>query len=159
MKKHRNYVAVVITIIALFGSLSVNAQTYSEEEKAVWQVVEDMYTNWEAGDVDAIFSNVHKEYLGWNNSRPMPITYTKWVTSHKDNNDMLTKRDFDIELARILVHDNVAVVHYYYSISYLYNDGDESHKVTSSGKWVEFFIKENGKWMLIGDFTSVDSKK
>jgi ketosteroid isomerase-like protein len=109
--------------------------------------------------MDAAFANVHDKYLGWNNESPMPMSKAKWVDPMKEKIDLYSQRDFDIEPARILVHGNVAVVHYYYEMSSIYDDGEEKHKSSYQGKWTEFFVKEDGKWMLIGDFTSSQQKK
>ena len=148
-----NYAAIAVTMIAFLGASTLNAQEWSKEQKEVWQDVEDMWTFWKAGDLDAAFANVHADYLGWNNSSPMPMSYTKWVDGTKESKDLYSKRNFDIEPARILVHGDAAVVHYYFEFSYLYNDGEESYKGGYEGKWSAFFVKEGGKWMLLGDFT------
>lgn len=89
----------------------------------------------------------------------MPVSKDKWVNQMIVTKNMRTKINFSIEPARILVRDNAAVVHYYFSYSFLYTDGAESHKKSDQGNWSEFFIKENGKWMLIGDFTYSNPKE
>ena len=159
MKKLINYTAIAMTMIAMFGAVTLNAQICTKEQKAVWQEVENMWKNWKAGDLDAAFANVDNDYLGWNDETPMPLSKDKWVKPMIETKNMRTNINFNIEPARILVHDNVAVVHYYFSYSFLYTDGEESHKSSDHGKWTEFFIKENGKWMLIGDFTYSNPKE
>ncbi len=159
MKKLINYTAIAITMIAMFGTLTLNAQICTKEQKAVWQEVENMWTNWKAGDLDAAFANVDKDFLGWNDEDPMPLSKDKWVNPMKETLNMRTKINFSIEPARILVRDNAAVVHYYYKYSFLYTDGEESNKISYEGKWTEFFIKDDGKWMLIGDFTYSNPKE
>ncbi len=159
MKKLINYRAVAMTVIAIFGALTLNAQIYSKEQKAVWQEVENKWTNWKAGDLDAAFANIDKDFLGWNDEDPMPISKDKWVNPMKETLNMRTKINFNIEPARIFVRDNVAVVHYYYKYSFLYTDEEVSQQVSDEGKWSEFFFKDDGKWMLIGDFTCSDPKE
>ena len=153
MKKLMNYAAIAVTMIAFLGASTLNAQEWSKEQKEVWQEVENMWTYWKAGDIDAAFANVHEKYLGWNNTSPMPMSKAKWVDPAKESKDLYSKKDFDIEPARILVIDDAAVVHYYYSMSYVYDDGEEKYKGKDRGRWTEFFIKDGGKWMLIGDMT------
>lgn len=154
MKRYINYITLAIIMIASFGSLSLNAQTYSKEQMAVWQEVENKWAKWKAGDLDAAFANIDDHWLGWNDKDPMPISKEKWVISMKETVNRRSNISFDIEPARILVRGNGAVVHYYYSYSFLYTDGDQSQTVSDQGKWSEFFIKEGGKWILIGDFTT-----
>lgn len=159
MKKLINYTAIATTMMALFGTLTLNAQICTKEQKAVWQEVENKWTNWKAGDLEAAFANIDKDFLGWNDEDPMPVSKDNWVNPMKETLNMRTKINFSIEPARILVRDNAAVVHYYYKYSFLYTDGEESQKVSDEGKWTEFFVKDDDKWMLIGDFTSSNPKE
>ena len=153
MKTLTNYSAIVLLMIAILGASTMNAQEWTKDQETVWQEIENMWTYWKAGDMDAAFANVHADYLGWNNSSPMPMSYTKWVDATKESKDLYSNRNFDIEPARILVHGDAAVVHYYYSMSYTYDDGEEKNKGKDHGRWTEFFVKEGDKWMLLGDFT------
>lgn len=159
MKKLITYTAIAVSMIAFFGASNLQAQQWSQDEKAVWTVVENMWSNWKAGNMDAAFANVSPDYLGWNNESPMPISYAKWAIPTKETANQYSERDFDVEPTRILVHGNAAIVHYYYSFSWLYNDGDKKTRGSSKGKWSEFLVKDNGKWMLIGDFTFAAPKK
>jgi Domain of unknown function (DUF4440) len=154
MKKASKHITMVITMIAMIGSLTLSAQTYSNEQKAVWQEVENKWKNWKTGDLETAFANIDEEYLAWNDSDPMPTTKEKWVNGMKETLAMRSKVNYNIEPARILVRGNAAVVHYYYSFSFLLKDGKEIHNISDQGKWSEFFIKEKGEWLLIGDFTS-----
>ena len=153
MKTLMNYSAIVLLMIAFLGASTLNAQEWSKEQKAVWQEVENMWTKWKAGDIEAAFENVHENYLGWNNESPMPMSKAKWINPMLETIKMTSGQYYDIEPARILVQGNTAVVHYYFEYSFLFTKGDKHMKKESGGKWSAFFIKENGKWMLIGDMT------
>jgi hypothetical protein len=154
MKTQIYYTVISITMIAMFGVSTLNAQNYTKEQKAVWQEVENKWTNWKSGDLDVAFANIDKDFLGWNDVDPMPVKKEKWVNSMKETLKMRSKVNFDIEPARILVRGNAAVVHYYFSYSFLLTNGQASNNISNKGKWSEFYFKDNGKWMLIGDFTS-----
>lgn len=144
---------IMFALSVFMVSFNLNAQEWTKEQKEVWKQVKSMWVNWSASDIDAAFAGVHDNYLGWNNSNPMPVSKAKWVEPMKKRNDKVTDRDFDIEPVRILVVDDAAVVHYYYSMWWVYNNGDKKINGKSSGKWTEFFVRQDGKWMLIGDFT------
>ena len=159
MKKLMNYVTIAVTIIAFLGASAVCAQEYTDDQKEVWKVVEDFWADWEKSDPDAGFAFVHDSYLGWNNEDPMPTSKAKWLNSLKKYSPFLSNMDYDIDLARILVHKDVAVVHYYFTFSFLYTEGDVKEKVGYHGKWTEFFIKEKGNWMLLGDMTYSEANK
>jgi hypothetical protein len=70
----------------------------------------------------------------------------------------VTNRDYYAAPARIVVIGDAAVVHYYYWMSWVYDDGTNKKDGSVKGKWSEFFIKENGKWMCIGDMTLGDDE-
>jgi len=148
-------ISAVITVIvfSFLGVSTLIAQEWTKEQKEVWETVENMWIKWKANDLEGAFANVHENYLGWNNSDPMPTSKTKWMNSVKMNKDQISEEYYDIEPARIVVQGDAAVVHFYFSFSYLYTKGDEKHKIGYHGKWSEFFVKEGGEWMLLGDLT------
>lgn len=60
---------------------------------------------------------------------------------------------FSLNPARILVMDNIAVVDYYFWYSSTITMGEKKEMKDSRGKNAEFYVKEGGKWLLIGDMT------
>jgi len=147
------FTGMFLMIFSVSGVFSLQAQEWTIEQKEVWQEVENMFSNWKAGDVDAMFSNVHQDYLGWNEEAPLPMSKDKWQNSMKKYITRLTNLDFNIEPARIIVKGNVAVVHFYYEMSWGLDTREGVKDFSYKGKWSEFYIKENGKWMLLGDMT------
>lgn len=156
MKKLINITSIAFILFAFIGTSTLFAQEWTKEQKEVWGTIENMWVTWQAKDYDGTFANVHDSFLGWNDEDPMPTTKKKWVNSIKKYYNLTSKEDFDIEPARILIQGDAAVVHYYYSFSYLYDDGENKQMVSHNGKWAAFFIKEDGKWMLLGDMTLGD---
>ena len=73
--------------------------------------------------------------------------------------DFATLEYYDIEPARILVYKDVAVVHYYYEQYIIFTKDDEKTEYNYKGKNTEFYIKEGGNWLLIGDMTVWKEKK
>ena len=118
----------------------------------VWTTVENIWLNWKEGDINNAMSNVHADYLGWNNNAPMPMSKEKWEKSMKEKGEFISDQYYEIEPARILVYRNVAVVHYYYNYSFTYNKG-EKKQISGKGKWTAFLVMEKALWVVIGDFT------
>jgi hypothetical protein len=132
------------------------AQICTEEQQEVWNVVEEYWKLWKLNDIDSAFSTISDNYLGWNITQPMPMSKEEWMSQEKTYLDFISNKSYDIDLAKIHVQGNAAVVHYYYSFSYDWKyEGDEGN-VKLKGKWTEFFVKEKKKWMLIGDMTTWD---
>ena len=91
--------------------------------------------------------------MGWNHEDPLPTNKEKWYQTSVALKDFAKLDYFDIEPARIVVYEDVALVYYYYENYINFTKGDETTEYHYKGKNAEFFIKEDGKWMLIGDMT------
>jgi len=57
---------------------------------------------------------------------------------------------------RIVVLDNAAVVDYYFSYYISFTMGEQMKQEEGYGKIAEFYIREEGKWLLLGDLTVHD---
>lgn len=154
-----NFSAITFVMIAFLGVSTMNAQEWTKEQNEVWQVVENMWAKWQAKDYDASFANVHENYQGWNNEIPLPSSKTKWLNEMKGYAANMSKENFSIERARIVVEGDAAVVDYYFSFSFVYTEGEMKKMISYQGKNAEFYINEKGKWMLLGDFSYSKSDK
>ena len=153
MKKSARFAALAALLIAFLAPASLRAQEWTKDQLEVWKEVKTMFENFKNMDLEAAFSGVHEKYLGWNNGNPMPMTKKKWMDNNLPYKDMMSDMTYDIEPARIVIVGDAAVVHYYYSFGYNFKEGEKAKWISSEGKWTEFFVREKGKWMLLGDFT------
>lgn len=147
--------AFTLTIVAILilNSLVTFAQEWTKEQKEVWQVVVDSWEKYANNDFDEFFSYLHEKYQGWNHQDPLPSdikAVRKQIDFMKDNSKVTY---YNINPARIAVKDNSAVVDYYFVLSYKYTMGEKSGERNMQGKNAEFWIKEKGKWLLLGDMT------
>lgn len=140
-------------VIAVLLSAIVYAQEWTKEQTEVWKVVEDSWASWKDGNIEVMASFFHEKYQGWSDDAPLPMSKKKiidWYTTMKDN----TKAEYiSLNPARITVVGNVAVVDYYFSLSITIMTGEEKTQESLKGKNAEFYIKEGGKWQLLGDMT------
>jgi hypothetical protein len=65
----------------------------------------------------------------------------------------------DMEPARITVVGDAAVVHYYFTFVALFSYEGKEFEREMEGKNAEFYIKDKGKWVLLGDMTYVKQEK
>jgi hypothetical protein len=142
-------------------SLSANhlyAQNWTKEQMEVWNVVVNNNELMYKGDFDGYFANVHEDYQGWNNQIPLPLNKTLYKQMMpSDERVESIKLDYIMtNPARIVASGDVAVVHYVYAWSVTITTDKGSDPITQSGKNTEFFVKEDGKWLLIGDMTVID---
>ena len=54
----------------------------------------------------------------------------------------------EIDPLTIKIYEDVAFVHYYYSMVRELPDGK---KKTENGRWTDILLKQGNKWVLIGD--------
>ena len=148
-----NYLFILVFLLIPVFS---NAQFCSEEEKEVWTVVVDWWDNWKNMDMEAAFATVSDKYEGWNQERPLTVSKTKWMKQMKEATKYTTLREYDLDPVKVVVYKDAAVVHYYYSMYTEWAYKDEQGTYKANGKWSEFFVKEKGKWKLIGDMTTWD---
>ncbi|HOW24387.1 MAG TPA: hypothetical protein PK711_01845 [Bacteroidales bacterium] len=132
---------------------SVFAQEWTKEQKEVWQVVEESWTCWKAGDIAGELAVLHPKYQGWSTEEPVPLskeTTSRLYYSMKDN---LRLDYYMVNPARIVVLDNAAVVDYYFSYYISFTLGGQTKQEEGYGKIAEFYIREGGKWLLLGDMS------
>ena len=54
--------------------------------------------------------------------------------------------------------DNAAVIDYYYDYTLTTTIADKKETKQRKGMVVEFYVKEGGKWLLLGDMTTHEKK-
>jgi len=143
---------VAICMMVTFTS-SLNAQEWTRAQEEVWQAVESGWANWANKDVEGALAGLHDKYQGWNQDEPLPFNKQKMEKWYNSMKEMMEVKYYDIEPARITVTENAAVVDYYFSAYMEFTWGDEKKEKDVKGKNVEFFVKEKGKWLLLGDMT------
>jgi hypothetical protein len=137
--------------LILLLSLPAITQEWTKEQNEVWKVVEDEWAKWKSGDVDGVAAMVHEKYQGWSIDSPLPMGKQKMIQWYRDMKDMMKVSYYSIEPARISVTKNAAVVDYYFSFSVDFTMNDKKETKEMEGKTAEFYVKEDGKWQLLGD--------
>jgi len=144
----------LVAVMAFTATAGAFAQEWTKAQKEVWQVVEDGWKCYQTGNVDGIAAIIHPRYQGWDDKSFLPYSKDKSMQQYKEWKD-ITKLDFyDIEPARITVTENAALVDYYYSFSITTTLADKKETKERKGMYVEFYVKEGGKWLLLGDMTT-----
>jgi len=129
------------------------AQEWTKTQKEVWQVVEDGWMKWTSFDVDGYMAILHEKYQGWSNDSPLPITKDMVKKSFSDWMSNSQFGYYQINPARITVTENAAVADYYFYFKMTYTAGEAKELQEWYGQNVEFYVKEGGKWLLLGDLT------
>jgi len=139
---------VLIVVLALMLSASAMAQEWTAEQKEVWENVEAYWDYGAQHDLDGMLSYFHDDYLGWSTSSPLPdgkAEVRKWA-SHQFATTTAVLHT--IQPVGIVIHGDIAIVHYYYSD--LEKDAKDEEKY-SQGRWTDILKKQGDRWLLIAD--------
>jgi hypothetical protein len=142
---------VAIGVFVMFTVNMARAQEWTKEQSEVWKVVQDTWKGWKAGDATAVMASVHEKYQGWSDQSPLPMgkqSMLEWYNSMKET---MKISYYNIEPARIVVLKSAAVVDYYGYFNVSWDMGDDKGSKEIKGKFVEFYVKEGDKWLLLGD--------
>ena len=150
---------VVFAIVIFIVASASFAQEWTKEQKEVWQVVEDGWAKTKAGDITGGTALLHEKYQGWSNADPLPVSKEDLLEFYTEWKDVWKLDYYYVNPARIVVTDNAAVVDYYYETSWTVTWGEKKETSERTGKNVEFYVKEGGKWLLLGDMTARDKEK
>jgi hypothetical protein len=133
------------------ATTSAFSQEWTKAQLEVWQVVENTWNSYKGGDLTPYYASLHPKYQGWDSQTPLPYTKVKVMQQLGELMPSIKIDVMDIEPARIVVTENAAVVDYYYNYTYTRTLGDKKDSVTRKGMAVEFYVKEKGAWLLLGD--------
>ncbi len=152
MRKALRFVFVSFTVVLLVSSVGFS-QEWNKQQTEVWSVVVKSWSDWQYGNQASVMASIHESYQGWSDDQPLPLgkkqvsSMYEWMAANsKIQNHMLN-------LARIVVVKDVAVVHYYFEFSSKFTEDDVTESKTMRGKNTETYINEGGNWLLIGDMT------
>jgi hypothetical protein len=145
-------------MVIIFLATTAFSQEWTKPQKDIWQVVEDSWTKWKAGDLDGANAYLSDKYQGWSDNDALPTSKEMMLSWAQEAKNTIKLNRFSLNPARIVVTDNAAVVDYYYWCEMTITTDDKKEKKEMSGKNAEFYVRENGKWLLLGDLTVHDKK-
>jgi hypothetical protein len=140
-------------IVLLFMATETFAQEWTKDQTDVWKVVQDSWSKWKAGDIDGMAALFHNQYQGWDSEIPLPLDKTEVIAMYKELKTQENIESYSINPARIVITKTSAVVDYYFNFTMITTGKEKQEKTSVKGKNVEFYIKEDGKWLLLGDMT------
>lgn len=149
---------IVLSLLASVALLStpLQAQEWTEAQKAVWKNVETYWALGAAQDLEGLMAYFHADYLGWDDQNALPsnkASTRKWFEHYLKTTKTLVQ---EIKPVGIKIHGNIAIVHYYYSEIIKDAEGKEhSH----SGRWTDILMKQGDKWVMIGDHGGQTSER
>lgn len=149
MNRYLNAIALATVLcLGVLVAAPAAAGDWTDAQQAVWSNVEAYWSAWAKGDVGGFFSYVDDDYMGWSVDSPMPASKAssnKWMSFWATNNSVAM---YEITPLTILLHGDVAIVHYYYSQA----TKDKEEKMHSEqGRWTDILVKQGDRWVLFAD--------
>ena len=153
MKKR--IISLFVTCLAMLASATLFAQEWSTDQKEVWKNVETYWDLSAKGDLEEHSGYYHNDFSGWNYLSPLPhdrATRVKFVKFLRSKSKTLF---YDIQPLAIKIHGNVAIVHYSYIVI---SKSEEEKEKEEQGRWTDILIKQDDKWIMIGDHGGATSE-
>ena len=138
-------VAILASTLLLASDNAV-AQGSAEDQAAVWSAVEAIWAAEESGDNKWVEEMLSADFVGWPNNSPAPRTKSSvrmWNNFDQDQTNRITHELYPLS---IVVHGEMAVVHYLYT-----NAVQTKDKKTdiSSGRYTDVLVRDDGAWKFI----------
>ena len=152
----KNLCAVAAVGAFLLGATVASAQTWSVEQKEVWQFELSQWKKGMEKDLTWVEEMVHPNALVWSKNMPGPrnkASFNRWVRYDSANTTTLQQELFPLG---IVVQGNMAVVHYRYQEA---RENTKKERKTVTGRFTDVLIKEGGRWMFITWAGGDDSEK
>jgi len=136
-------------MLIVFAGSNLQAQTWSKDQKAVWDYVQSYSDAYQSGDYEKFISVIHEDYQGWAYRAIVPSdkeTAAKYIKMGMEMRDVPFYNQTPLS---IQVFDDFAIVHY---IFHGFSKNKESGETEEfRGRWTDILMKDDGKWYLIAD--------
>ncbi len=155
MKSSKHIILISIVIgFGLFNNLGAINQASSDEEKKVWQFEEKYWEYWLKKDIEGYLSLLHENFLGWPSSLELPgdkKAAREFVQNFWTQIELFA---FEMKPAGVTIIDDVAVVHYF-----IIGKDKDGNPVGNRYRITHTWMKQGGKWQVIGGMSSVTNDK
>ncbi len=144
----RSIKTILIISTCLFLTTHVHSQNLSKEQIEVWKVVESVWETVKKGNADEMATYFHEDYKGWEWGDQYPRTKktaSEYFHYFFPTSQIIT---FSLEPMAIIVRNDMAVIHYYYTTL---SEGANGNVSEEKGRWTDIYVKEGGKWLMIAD--------
>ena len=133
-------------LIFLLTSNAALAQGSADDQAAVWAAVEEIWVAEERGDDDWVDTMLTGDFMGWPAVSPAPRSKAStrlWARCDADQTKGLAHELYPLS---IVVHGDMAVVHYLYTMAVQTKD---RQTVTSNGRYTDVLVRDDTGWKFI----------
>jgi uncharacterized protein (TIGR02246 family) len=150
---HMSRTVTVSSILAILSPLATQGQQWDADQQEVWQTVQAYWQCYARGDAEGFLTYLHDDFSGWTHTNAMPRDKEDMARYLPRGFETTQTVLYDVNPVGIKVFGDVAVVHYYYTRTYVDRAGAEHH---DAGRWTDVLKKQSGRWLMIADHGGSD---
>jgi ketosteroid isomerase-like protein len=138
--------SVFCALALILASAPSFAQGSADDQAAVWAAVETLWTAEERGDTDWVDSMLSADFMGWPSQSPAPRSKAStrmWARFNANQAKGLTHELYPLS---IVVHGDVAIVHYLYTSAM---QGRDKSVEIENGRYTDVLVRDGGAWKFL----------
>jgi len=138
--------ASAMLVVLCFAALQPALAQTSNDETNVWSTVEQQWRAERRGDLQWVEDLLSGDFVGWPVSSPAPRNKTStrlWTEFDSRQSELL---QYELYPQSIVVHGDMAVVHYLYSSASKPRGGDI---VRHTGRFTDVLVRDGEEWKFI----------
>ena len=123
--------------------ISATAEDWSEDQKAVWSVIETSTEAFKDEDWDTFSKFLSDDFYGWRVGAPMPnnkSSQLSWLSFYYQERKVLKYELFPV---KIVIHGDTAVAHYFYESVEEIKDGEREQ---DNGHYMDILVRDGKSW-------------
>jgi ketosteroid isomerase-like protein len=135
-----------IAAISLIVAGAASAQDERNDEADVWATIEDQWEAQESGDEGWIDRLLVDEFSGWTKESPAPRSKSSTKMWQRFSDEQGETIEHELYPYRIVVNNDVAVAHYFYSSAFESKDDEVE---VSNGRYTDILIRTEDGWKFL----------
>lgn len=140
------WLGTMLAGVMLVSSASAVAQGSVDDQAAVWAAVEAIWAAQERGDDDWVEDMLAADFMGWPSISPAPRSKSSTRQWNKFAQDQTNGIAHELYPLSIVVHGDMAVVHYLYTNAVRTRDKKIS---VASGRYTDVLVRDDSAWKFI----------
>lgn len=145
--------AILAVALALASPAGAYAQQWTPQQQEVWSNVQVYWDLFAKEDLEGFLEYLHSDFRGWSYGAPLPRTKAYMEKTLPQAFATSETILYDIKPVAIQVHDDLAIVHYYFERTYMDGSGAQH---TERGRWTDVLVAEGDRWIMISDHGGTD---
>lgn len=141
-----HWLRTILAGVVLCCSGGVAAENSVSDQAAVWEAVETIWEAEENGDLTWVEEMLSADFMGWPNNSPAPRSKASVRQWNKFEVELSNGIAHELYPLSIVVHGNMAVVHYLYTNA---SQSRDKKTTVTSGRYTDVLVRDDGGWKFI----------